>query len=284
MNSVTYCYDFNVVTGTTQDFFGDVINRDILRHGSDNNSDSCLVGILHIRRTPTSGLIGKSPQVPIWAGLLEISGVRSVFGLEASCDQTDIQEILEAISRSDPKSFSAFFIAFENSDLEAPALAQHCANWVHRLGCSFVIGASNSVGHGFLDAEKTHFDFFYVSHSDECLLHAPRLILEQHSSFISYDFEDLISVWTGRTGQIWSVQARISSLKLLVDERLRKYKGPNSADFILRYEGSAGLDAVDAMVKFLEGALQPHQCLVSAWQTRDAQKDGRLELCLLDVT
>jgi len=177
---------------------------------------------------------------------------------------------------------STFFIVFDHSDLDALKFAQTWAIFGRSLGSIFIIGSSSSTDRRILYAESDQFDFFYVSDGDESLLHAPGLILDQHSSFISYDFEDLRSLWKGRIGQIWSMPAKISSQMLLMNEHLIKFGGSIFTDFILRYDGPAGLDIVDEMAKFMVDALQPNQYVISAWQTQDNQNDGRLELCVIE--
>jgi hypothetical protein len=203
-------------------------------------------------------------------------------GLDLSCDPTDIQESLETLSRANPTLLLVFFVVFDHADLEALDYAKAWANWGRSCGWVFVIGASKSVGRRTLTSEIGHFDFFYVSEAVECLLHAPRLILEQHSSFVSFDFADLRSAWKGRTGQIWRIPARISSIELLLNDGLEKFGEIKNTDFILRYDGPSGLDVVDEFAQFLVDALQPNESLFCAWQTQYNTDDGRLELCLLN--
>jgi hypothetical protein len=205
-----------------------------------------------------------------------------VLGQNASHDQTEVKEILRAISRSNYTGLSALFVVFDHYDIEAFIFAQTWASWGRALGYVFIIGASISNERLIPKTESGHFDFLYVSDGHESLIHAPALILEQHSSFISYDFEDLRSLWKGRIGQIWSIPASLSSLELLVIERLGKLEEFECKDFILRYDGPDGLDVIDELASFVDDALQPNQSLIAAWQNKEKQNTGRVDLCLMN--
>jgi hypothetical protein len=274
--------DFDVVTSGP--LIPVVMDRspDGLRLISDKIGESGLVAMLHIRRTPVSSSFRISPKVPIWAALLERSGIWSVLGQNASHDQTEIEEILRAISRSNYTVLSALFVVFDHSDLDAFIFAQTWSSWCRDLGYVFIIGASISNESCISKSESGNFDFLYRSDGHESLIHAPALILEQHSSFISYDFEDLRSLWKGRIGQIWSIPASLSSLEFLVIERLGKLEKFECKDFILRYDGPDGLDVIGELASFVDDALQPNQSLIAAWQTQEKQNTGRLELCLMN--
>jgi hypothetical protein len=274
--------DFDVVTSGPPVSVGMDRSPDGLRLISDKIGESGLVAMVHIHRNPVSSSVRTSPKAPIWAALFERSGIWSVLGQEASHDQTEIKEILGAISGSNDTVLSTLFVVFDHSDIDAFNCAQNWASWGRALGYAFIIGASISTESRISKSESGHFDFLYGSDGHESLIHAPALILEQHSSFISYDFEDLRSLWKGRIGQIWSIPASLSSLELLVIERLGKLEESDRKDFILRYDGPAGLDVIGELAMFVDGALQTNQSLIAAWQTQEKQKTGRLELCLMN--
>ncbi len=274
--------DFDFITSEIMPVIGEDYNIDPLAVNFEKNFVSHSVAMMHIRRMPNLISLEKSPQAPIWAKLLNRPGIRSVLGLRTAVDQPLVQDTLATLSRDKTLDLLVFFIVFDQSDLDALSRAQAWANWARNSGWGFIIGACKSVGRQTPAPETEHFDFFYVADGDECLLHAPGLILEQSHSFIAYDFSDLRSIWTGRRGQVWNIPADILSIDRVLNEWRDTCGKIGLPNCILRYYGPDGLEVVSALADFLSEALQPNDSLYSAWQHQNSQENARLDVCLMN--